>query len=384
MEAYVVLKIIWWLLLGVLFMAIGIMIGQDMGVGTSLRYLGRSEHERRAVLNMIGPHWDGNQVWFVLGGGALFAAFPTVYATLFSGLYIVMLILLWAMIVRPLGFEYRGKLESARWRGWWDRMLFISGFVPMLVFGTAIGNALMGFPFRFNDMMQTFYPNGFGFYTLFNPFSVIICGLMAVALSLYQAGAMISLRSEGVILARAKRMMGVATVAAIALFTAGGIWLSQLNGYTPSGVVHPGMAAAPLASTATMAKGVWLHNFFAHPALFIVPILVYIALLAGLWCVHRGRTKWAWWSGALTWMATVGTVGAALFPMIAPSYTNVNQSLTVWNSTSSLRTLAWMLGFAAIFIPLIILYTSWAFRVMRGKISPEDIAERDKKGEESY
>ncbi|HEX5313690.1 MAG TPA: cytochrome d ubiquinol oxidase subunit II, partial [Gammaproteobacteria bacterium] len=161
MEAYAVLKIVWWLLLGVLFVGIGIMIGQDMGIGTSLRYLGRSEHERRAVLTMIGPHWGGNGVWFVLGGGALFAAFPTVYATLFSGLYIVMLLLLWAMIVRPLGFEYRSKLESRRWRGTWDLALFASGFVPMLIFGTAIGNALRGFPFRFNDLLQSFYPNGF-------------------------------------------------------------------------------------------------------------------------------------------------------------------------------------------------------------------------------
>lgn len=384
MEAYVVLKIIWWLLLGVLFMGIGILIGQDMGIGASLRYLGRTDYERRAVLTMIGPHWDGNQVWFVLGGGALFAAFPTAYATLFSGLYIVMLILLWSMIVRPLGFEYRSKLESVRWRGWWDNALFVSGFVPMLVFGTAVGNALMGFPFRFNDMMQSFYPTGFGFYSLFNPFAVIICGLMAVALSLYQAGAMVSLRSEGEILARAKRQMRMAGVVAIVLFTAGGIWLSQLNGYAPSGNVNPAMAAAPLASTATMAKGLWLQNFFAHPALFIVPILVYVALLAGLFFVYRERVKLAWWSGAIAWMATIGTLGAAMFPMLAPSYVDINHSLTVWNATSSLRTLAWMLGFTAVIIPLIIFYTAWAFRVMRGKVSAEDIAERDKKGEESY
>ena len=384
MEAYAVLKVIWWLLLGVLFMGIGVMIGQDMGVGTSLRYLGRTDHERRAILNMIGPHWDGNQVWFILGGGAIFAAFPTVYATLFSGLYIVMLILLWAMIVRPLGFEYRSKLESARWRGWWDNALFISGFVPMLVFGTAVGNAFMGFPFRFNDLMQSFYPNGFGFYTLFNPFSVIVCGLMAVALSLYQAGAMVSLRSGGAILARAKRLMSAAAAGAILLFTAGGIWLSQLNGYLPSGQVNPAMPANPLASTATLAGGAWLHNFFAHPALFIVPILVYVALLAGVVFAHGNRPKLAWWSGAVAWMATIGTVGAAMFPMLAPSYANVNQSLTIWNSSSSLPTLTWMLGFTLIFIPLIVFYTGWAFRVMRGKIRAEDIAERDKKGEESY
>lgn len=384
MEAYVALKVIWWLLLGVLFTAIGTMIGQDMGVGTSLRYLGRDDYERRAVLNMIGPHWDGNQVWFVLGGGALFAAFPTVYATLFSGLYIVMLILLWAMIVRPLGFEYRGKLPSERWRRRWDIALFISGFIPMLVFGTAIGNAFIGFPFRFNDLMQSFYPNGFGFASLFNPFAVIICGLMAVALALYQGGAIVNLRGEGVIAARARRMMRVAGVAALVLFTVGGVWLSRLTGYAPAGTVDPAMPANPLVSTAHRATGLWLQNFFGHPALFILPIVVYLALITGMMCAKSGREKLAWWAGAGAWMATIGSVGAALFPMLAPSYANVNQSLTIWNSSSSLRTLAWMLGFSAIFIPLIVVYTSWAFHVMRGKVSPKDIRERDRKGSESY
>ncbi|HEX7380882.1 MAG TPA: cytochrome d ubiquinol oxidase subunit II [Nevskiaceae bacterium] len=384
MEIYAALKIVWWLVLGGLFMAIGVMIGQDMGVGTSLRYLGRDDYERRAVLNMIGPHWDGNQVWFVLGGGSLFAAFPTVYATLFSGLYIVMLILLWAMIVRPLGFEYRGKMPSERWRRNWDLMLFISGFVPMLVFGTALGNAFIGFPFHFNDLMQSFYPNGFGFASLFNPFAVIICGLMAVALALYQGGAMVNLRGEGVIAARARRMMAWAAIVAVVLFTVGGIWLSQMTGYAPSGAVDPSMAANPLASTASAGKGLWLANFFAHPALFIVPILVYGGLGFGSMFARSGHERLAWWSGALAWAATVGTVGAALFPMLAPSYVTPDQSLTVWNSTSSLRTLAWMLGFAVVFIPLIVLYTSWAFRVMGGKVSARDIRERDEKGSESY
>ncbi|MGH8111295.1 MAG: cytochrome d ubiquinol oxidase subunit II [Rhodanobacteraceae bacterium] len=384
MEAYAALKIVWWLVLGILFMAIGTMIGQDMGVGTSLRWLGRNDYERRAVLNMIGPHWDGNQVWFVLGGGALFAAFPTVYATLFSGLYIVMLILLWAMIVRPLGFEYRGKLQSENWRGWWDLALFISGFIPMLVFGTALGNAFLGFPFRFNDLMQSFYPTGFGFATLFNPFAVIICGLMAVALALYQGGAMVNLRGEGVIAERARRMLRVAAVAALVLFTVGGIWLSQLTGYAPTGNVNPAMPANPLASMAQTGKGLWLANFFSHPALFIVPIIVYVALIAGIAACGPRHQRFTWWCGAVAWIATVGSVGAAMFPMLAPSNANVNQSLTIWNSSSSLLTLTWMLGFSVVFIPLIVIYTSWAFRVMGGKVSAEEIKQRDKSGRESY
>ncbi|MGH8160553.1 MAG: cytochrome d ubiquinol oxidase subunit II [Gammaproteobacteria bacterium] len=384
MDAYAGIRIVWWVVLGVLFLGIGVMIGQDMGIGTSLRYLGRNDNERRAVLNMIGPHWGGNGVWFVLGGGALFAAFPTVYGTLFSGLYIVMMMLLWSMLIRPLGFEYRSKLSSESWRNRWDAVLFISGFIPMLVFGTAIGNVLIGFPFHFNDLMQTFYPNGFGFASLFNPFAVIICGLMAVALALYQGGAMVAVRSEGVILERAKRMMGIAAAAAILLFAGGGIWVSQLTGYATGAGTDPGMASDPLAGSAVMGKGLWLQHFFAHPAFFIIPFIVVVALLAGLVFVRRGYPRMAWCSGAIAWVATLATFGVATFPMVAPSYADVNQSLTIWNSTSSLLTLSWMLAFTLIFIPLIVFYTNWCFKVMRGKVRPEDIAERDKKGEESY
>ena len=173
MEAYLILKVVWWLLLGVLLMGLAVMVGMDMGVGTILRYVGRTDAERRVALNIIGPHWDGNQVWFILGGGAIFAAWPLVYATAFSGFYVVMLVLLWSMIVRPLGFEYRSKLPSARWRNAWDWALFVSGFVPMLVFGAAIGNILTGVPFHFSWNLTSTYTGSF--IELFNPFA-ILCG----------------------------------------------------------------------------------------------------------------------------------------------------------------------------------------------------------------
>src|SRR5690242_16335501 len=142
MELYLVFKVLWWLVLGVLLMGLGIMVGMDMGVGALLRYVGRTDTERRIALNIIAPHWDGNQVWFVLGGGAVFAAFPLLYATAFSGLYIVMLLLLWTMILRPLGFEYRSKLPTAAWRNVWDWALVVSGAVPMIVYGAGVGNML--------------------------------------------------------------------------------------------------------------------------------------------------------------------------------------------------------------------------------------------------
>ncbi|MBU6249468.1 MAG: cytochrome d ubiquinol oxidase subunit II, partial [Xanthomonadaceae bacterium] len=154
MELYFALKVLWWLVLGVLLMGLAIMVGMDMGVGTLLRFVGRDDNERRVCLNAIGPHWDGNQVWFILGGGAIFAAFPLIYATAFSGLYVVMLLLLWTMIVRPLGFEYRSKLPSPRWRNGWDWALLVSGAVPMIIYGAAMGNLLRGVPFHFDWDMR--------------------------------------------------------------------------------------------------------------------------------------------------------------------------------------------------------------------------------------
>src|SRR5262245_10247180 len=194
MEIYLALKVTWSLLLGVLLMGLAIMVGMDMGVGTILRYVGRTDAERRVALNIIGPHWDGNQVWFVLGGGAIFAAWPLIYATAFSGLYVVMLLLLWSMIVRPLGFEYRSKLASNRWRNGWDWCLFASGFVPMLVFGAAIGNMLQGVPFHFDWRLTSYYTGSF--ITLFNPFA-ILCGLLSLSMSVYMGAAMIMNGAEG-------------------------------------------------------------------------------------------------------------------------------------------------------------------------------------------
>jgi cytochrome d ubiquinol oxidase subunit II len=370
MDPYVVLKLIWWLLLGVLLIGLGVMVGMDMGVGAALRYYGRTDGERRAVINMIAPHWDGNQVWFILGGGAVFAAWPTIYATAFSGLYVVMLLLLWSMIVRPLGFEYRSKLPSARWRGLWDWTLFISGAVPMIVFGAAMGNMLKGVPFHFSWDMVSYYTGSF--ITLFNPFA-ILCGLMSLALALYQGSAMVMNRGSGVIRERAAKLLTVAGLGALVLFTVGGIWVWRLPGYVITAGAAPGGPAIPLNKTVEMTAGSWLHNFSAHPALWLVPTLVYVALILGVLMARVGQSHAAWWLGALAWAGTIGTVGAAMFPFLMPSSSNPSQSLTVWDASSSADTLGWMLVFTVIFIPIIMVYTSWAFWVMRGKVTPESV-----------
>ncbi len=375
MEIYVIFKVLWWLLLGVLLMGLAIMVGMDMGVGIGLRYVGRTDTERRVALNIIGPHWDGNQVWFILGGGAIFAAWPLIYATAFSGLYVVMLLLLWTMIIRPVGFEYRSKMPSTTWRNAWDWALFAGSFVPMLVFGAAMGNALQGFPFHYEWNMISVYTGSFIW--LFNPFA-ILAGLLSVSMAAFMGAAMLMNRSEDALYERSRKLLLMAGPVALALFTICGIWVANMKGFSIANAV-PGADANPLDPnvTVTMASGAWLANFKAHPVLWVLPLLTYVSVALGTLVGRAGKSHFAWWLGALGWIGILGTVGAAMFPFMMPSVTEPSQSLTVWNASSSKLTLIWMTGWAVVFVPLILTYTSWAFWVMRGKVKANEIEADD-------
>lgn len=374
MELSFVFTVIWWVLLGVLLMGLAIMVGMDMGVGTLLRFVGRTDDERRVALNIVGPHWDGNQVWFVLGGGAIFAAWPLVYATAFSGFYIVMLLLLWSMIVRPLGFEYRSKMSSPRWRNAWDWTLFISGCIPMIIYGAAVGNVLLGVPFHFDWRVTSYYTGSF--WGLLNPFAVL-CGLTSLSLSIYMGGNALMRSGEVAMAQRARTASILGGLAFIVLFTIGGIWSCYLDGYRLAEFRGVGVPQTPLHQVVERTSGGLLSNFSAQPILWALPILAYVAMIGGLIATRLQRRMWAWWLGAITWIAVLGTVGATMFPFIMPSVTNPSHSLTLWNSGASVMTQGWMLGFTIIFIPLIITYTSWAFWVMRGKVDAKSVNAND-------
>ena len=373
MTTYAVLQCTWWLLLGVLLIGLAVMVGMDMGVGTILRYVGRNDIERRVAMNAVGPHWDGNQVWFVLGGGAVFAAFPLIYATAFSGFYVVMLLLLWSMIMRPLGFEYRSKLPSAAWRNAWDWALFISGLVPMVVFGAALGNLFLGVPFHFSWNLTSEYTGSF--FALLNPFAVL-CGLLSAAMSVFMGAVTLMNRTTDAIYQRARTLARFAPLAAIVLFALGGVWVSHLEAYTLVSAPAPGVPQTPLQQTVAV-NGSWLVHFRQNPVLWLVPVLGFAGLAAAWLAVQKHRPLLAWWLGALAWIGVIGTAGTALFPFLLPSSITPSQSLTVWNASSSQLTLTWMLGFALVFVPLVLWYTSWAFYVMRGKVHAEHVAADD-------
>lgn len=366
MDAYVYLKVLWWLLLGVLLMGLAIMVGMDMGVGALMRFVGKNDAERRTALNIVGPHWDGNQVWFILGGGAIFAAFPSLYATSFSVFYIVMILLLFSMIMRPVAFEYRSKVPAERWRETWDWTFLISGALPMIIYGAAIGNILEGVGFHFGWDGQYYQTESFLSYLL-NPFA-ILCGVLALSMALYQGAAMLMIRGSDPIYSRAKKIGSAAGLLSAVLFIAGGFWVSGMSGY----VLHNADAAMPAnisaAQDVSREVGAWLRNYGANPILWLVPALGVLGMVAGSLAMRAGKAALAWWLGALAWIGTLGTVGVSMFPFLMPSSDNPAQSITVWNGTGSAYNLVWMTIFTVIFVPTILSYTTWCFRVMRGKV----------------
>lgn len=375
---YPTLKILWWLLVGVLLVGFAIMDGHDMGVGTLLPFVGKTDDERRVAINTVGPHWDGNQVWFITGGGAIFAAWPLVYATAFSGFYWAMLAVLWALFFRPVGFDYRSKIQSPAWRRTWDWGLFIGGFVPPVIFGVAFGNLLQGVPFHFTDMLMPVYTGSF--WGLLNPFALLV-GVVSSAMITMHGGVYLAHRTEGAIQQRAIRGAVGAALVLVLGFVAAGLWLrwGGIEGYviSPASTFDPAGLPDPLAKAVTRSAGAWWANYGRQPMIWLLPALgVGGALLAAL-LVRGGRTLAAFVASSLAIVGVIGTAGAAMFPFVMPSSTMPNASLTIWDSVSSHLTLGVMFWATAIFMPLIIFYTGWAYRVMRGKVTVEHIRAND-------
>lgn len=368
---YETLRLIWWLLLGVLLIGFAIMGGRDLGVGALLPAVARSDEERRVLINLVGPTWEGNQVWLILGGGAIFAAFPPLYAVSFSGFYLAMIVILLALILRPVGFKFRGKVKDRRWRASWDWALFIGGFVPSLIFGVAVGNVLLGAPFHLDDTMRTFYTGNF--FQLLGPFA-LLCGLVSLGMIVTQGAAVIAGRTSGILSERARRYGTFSGLATIMLFALGGVWVAfGLDGYVITSTVDPNAAINPLGKTVELVRGGWLANYGHYPWMVAAPVLGFAGLLGA---VAGFRMRWGLatlLASSLAIFGIVATAGVSLFPFLLPSSSMPNASLTLWDASSSHLTLFIMLLATAFFMPIVLLYTSWVFRVMRGKVSTESL-----------
>lgn len=368
---YDTLRVIWWLLLGVLLIGFAVMDGFDLGVGMLLPFAGQTDLERRVVINTIGPVWEGNQVWLILGGGAIFAAWPPLYAVSFSGFYLAMFAILAALILRPVGFKYRSKREGARWRGNWDRALFLGGFVPSLIFGVAVGNVLQGVPFRLGSDLRIFYDGTF--FGLLNPFA-LLCGALSVAMLVMHGANWLVLKSSGVVAQRAHRFGTIATLATIALYACGGIALwFFVDGYQITSQIDPSGPSNPLAKTVAVISGGWFANYAAHPWMIAAPVFGFLGAVLVLWGLRTGREVSTLLFSKLSIFGIVSSVGLSMFPFILPSTAQPNASLTVWDASSSHMTLFIMLVATAIFLPLITAYTAWAYKLLWGKVDEDDI-----------
>ena len=371
MPDYETLRLIWWLILGVLLIGFAVMDGFDLGLGATFRFLGRSDEERRALLQSIEPVWDGNQVWFILAGGAVFAAWPLLYAASFSGLYPAMFVLLAALILRPVGFMFRNQVPDARWRNVWDWALTIGGGVPALLFGVAFGNLFLGLPFHFDALQRPVYTGGF--FGLLHPFA-LLAGLVSLAMLVMHGAVYASLKVGEPMAARAASLGRWAALAFIVAFVAAGLWVSDvLDGQRILSAIDTAGPSNPLAKHVTVVPGAWLANYRAHGLLWLVPALALVAASLTWLLLGAARPGLAFVTSAVALAGTVLTAGTALFPFLMPSSTHPDQGLTVWDASSSERTLAIMLICVLVFLPIVLAYTAWVFRVLRGRITLESI-----------
>ncbi|EOI5719826.1 cytochrome d ubiquinol oxidase subunit II [Cronobacter dublinensis] len=368
---YEVLRLLWWLLVGILLIGFAVTDGFDMGVGMLTRILGRTDIERRVMINSIAPHWDGNQVWLITAGGALFAAWPLVYAAAFSGFYVAMILVLASLFFRPVGFDYRSKIEDMRWRNMWDWGVFAGSFVPPLVIGVAFGNLLQGVPFHFDKYQGMFYTGNF--FQLLNPFG-LLAGVVSVAMILTQGATYLQMRTTGELHLRSRATAQISALVMMVCFVLAGVWVMYgIDGYVVTSAIDPRAASNPMNKEVVRQAGAWFANFNKMPALWVIPALGVALPLLTVLASRLGKGAWAFVFSSLTLACVILTAGIAMFPFIMPSSTMLNASLTMWDATSSQLTLTVMTYVAAVFVPTILLYTTWCYWKMFGRITKEHI-----------
>ncbi len=363
---YATLKIIWWCFITVLFAVFFVLGGRDFGVNILLPFVGKTDDDRRLIINSMGATWEGNQVWFITAGGAVFAAWPMVYATGFSGLYYALFLVLISLILRPPGMDFRSKMKSQAWRSMWDWALFISGFVPALVFGVGLGNLMLGIPFDFDDILQSHYHGSF--WALLNPFAVLF-GLCSVAILMLQGGVYLQKKLIVDFTETLKRINIIAALGFVTLFVLIGIWIAWgVNGFQIETIGNLQDNLIPVHKQVAVMPKAWLKHYHEFPLLWSLPILAVICALGAAISSAKEWCGCAVFLSSLTIILALLTANVAMYPFILPSSVNPDHSLTLWDSVSSHRSLQYMFWVAVFFLPIITFYTSWVYKVISGKM----------------
>ena len=363
---YEFLRIIWWVLVIVLLIGFSVTDGFDMGVTALLPVAGKKEVEKRIMINSIAPHWDGNQVWLLTAGGAIFAAWPIVYSVAFSGFYIALFLVLAALFFRPIGFEYRAKIDNPTWRAVWDWGLFAGGFVPALVFGVAFGNLLQGVPFELNELSQVTYTGSF--FALLNPFA-LLCGVLSLAMLATHGANWLQMKTTAELRNRARAITQIGALVTLITFVLAGVWLSFKEGYVVTSVLDHFAPSSPASGKEVAVEvGAWFKNFNETPALWIFPALVVIGALLNVVASKANRCGFAFFFSVLTMAGVIITAAVSMFPFVMPSSTHPAQSLLMWDATSSELTLTLMFYLALVFVSISLLYTIWSYYKMFGRL----------------
>jgi len=367
-----ILQLLSWIAVGLILIIFSLTAGFDFGAGTLLPLIARNDSERRVVINTIGPTWDGNQVWLIIAGGAIFAIWPRVYAASFSGFYIAFLLLLWSLFLRPVAFEYRSKLQVPKWRKFWDCALFLGSFTPALLIGVAVGNLLQGVPFQYDPISLRFFyganmtdTSGFiALLGLLNPFA-LFCGVVSVLMMCIHGASYVALRTDGVICQRARRAIRILAIILIVLFATGGVWIAFLPGYHWTPMANPMMH--PLTNQVIVKTGDWLDNFRQHLWMLIAPMLVFIGAIMAIFLAGSERRRLTFLASCLVVWGIVATFGLSMYPFLIPSSSKPSQSLLLWNASSSELSLIGILVVAVIALPIIFIYTAFVYRKLWGR-----------------
>lgn len=369
---YEFLRFIWWLLIGVLLLGFCITDGFDMGVLLAMPFMGKTNTEKRVLLNAIGPVWEGNQTWLVTAAGAMFAAWPQIYATSFSGFYVIMILALAALFFRPVGFEYRGRVEQhhAGWIKSWDLGLFIAALVPTFGFGLLFGNILEGLPFKFSNMMSVIYTGAF--WQLFTPFA-LLTGLLSTCMLLTQGGAWLQLKTTGEILERARILTRVCAIFTMIIFAGLGLWLVFKDGYIVKSVINPKGPSTQLGQYVIKSQGAWFRNYDNCIFLYLIPLLVFIGGILNVVMTSLRKYALVFFFSSLTLLGIIFSFGISMFPFIMPSSIDPSASLLMWNATSGQLVLSIMFWVAIVFVVIDLSYTLLAYIRTFGRISTQDI-----------
>ncbi len=369
---YEFLRFIWWLLVGVLLIGFAVTDGFDMGVGALLKVIGRDDTERRILINTVAPHWDGNQVWLITAGGALFAAWPPVYATAFSGFYLAMMLTLAALFLRPIGFDYRSKLDNAKWRSNWDWALTAGSAIPPIIFGVAFGNLLQGVPFHFDELLRIYYTGSF--WALLNPFALLV-GVLSLLMFINQGACYLQMKTEAPLRQRAEAVSFISATLAAVFFVAAGVWLASAGmGYKVTSLIDSNAINSAVTKTVEVSSGAWFSNYATYPLLWILPLLGIVGFLLSALFSKLAKGWQAFVASSLAMAGVIMTCGVSMFPFIMPSSSMPNHSLTMWDATSSELTLKIMFVVACIFVPIILGYTAWCYWKMWGRLNRNSIS----------